>query len=351
MQIEHHPWGIARGEPARLFTLTNDRNESVGITDFGCTIVRLEAADRAGVLADVVLGYPAAEGLEHDPCFFGSVAGRFANRIAGGRFTLDGHPIVLATNDGPNHLHGGRRGFNQYPYDAETVEHDQAVGLRLSRTSPHGEEGYPGNLSVEVNYRWDNTPALTIEYSATTDAPTILNLTNHAYFNLGGHDAGSILDHSVQLIADRVVPVHADLSPLGTLAPVKGTPLDFTMSQRIGSRIDDPHDQLKRGRGYDHCYVVNGDFGVLRRAARVVEPGSGRVMEVETTQPGVQFYTGNFLDGSSQGKEGASYPHRSGFCLETQHFPDSPNHSGFPSTVLRPGETFRETTVYRFGTA
>ncbi|MEZ4710008.1 MAG: aldose epimerase family protein [Caldilineaceae bacterium] len=273
--------------------------------------------------------------------------GRNANRTAGGRFALDGVEYTLAQNNGSNHLHGGLIGFDKVVWQAAEFMHDDGVGVVLNYTSHAGEEGYPGNLAAQVTYTLNNENELRIDYAATTDAPTVVNLTNHSYFNLAG--AGTILDHVVTLIADRYTPVDETLIPTGELAPVEGTPMDFRQPTRIGDRIDQPHVQLQRGGGYDHNWVLNGTSGILRRAATVTEPSSGRRMEVSTTQPGVQFYCGNMMPEKIVGKDGKIYPRRGGLCLETQNFPNAVNQSGFPSPVLRPGERYAQTTVFRFG--
>lgn len=295
-------------------------------------------------MADVVLGYDSAEGYVNDRIYSGTIIGRYANRIARGRFTLDGVSFSLACNNGPNSLHGGDAGFHARLWDAEGV--DGAVRLRL--TSPDGAGGYPGAVHVEVTYRVDRAD-LRIEYVATSEAATVINLTNHAYFNLAGvdHEASSIVDHLMEIDASRYTPVDDTQIPTGVLAPVEGTPFDFRTAVSIGERIDADDPQLQYGGGYDHNYVLEGD-GTLQRAARVTHEPSGRVLEVWTTLPGLQFYSGNSLDGTFIGKNGVKYGRRTAFCLETQHFPDSPNHPTFPSTVLRPGETYRHTTVYRF---
>jgi aldose 1-epimerase len=298
-----------------------------------------------------VLGFSALDGYAADRSFQGALIGRFGNRIAKGRFDLDGKTYVLATNNGPNHLHGGIHGFGKKVWGARVITGPKGEALELTLLSPDGDEGYPGSLNAKVVYSLGPDNELEIDYTATTSKPTVLNLTNHTYFNLAGEGAGDILGHELLIEADRFTPVDPSLIPTGELRPVKGTPLDFTKITPIGARIDDPYEQIAKGGGYDHNFVLRGEAGTLRLAARVREPKSGRVLEVLTTQPGVQLYTGNFLDGSLTGKSGRPYTRRSAFCLETQHFPDSPNQPKFPSAVLRPGRTYRETTVFRFSVA
>jgi aldose 1-epimerase len=300
-------------------------------------------------VGDVVLGHDDLAGYLRKPSFFGCVVGRYGNRIAKGRFTLDGKTYSLATNNGPNHLHGGIKGFDKMVWKADAVATGPGAAVTFRYQSADGEEGYPGTLKAQVTYSLDDRNALTFEYAATTDKPTHVNLTQHSYFNLAG-PGGDILGHELTLEADRYTPVDATLIPLGPLAPVSGTPLDFRKSTPIGARIGADDEQIRRGGGYDHNYVVKRAGEGLVRAARVVEPTTGRTMDVETTEPGVQFYSGNFLDGTLTGKGGRTYGHRAGFCLETQHFPDSPNRPNFPSTVLKPGETYHSKTVFSFGT-
>ena len=317
----------------------------VEILTYGGIIKSLQVPDRDGNLSDVVLGFDDLPPyLTHNP-FFGCIAGRYANRIAGGRFQLDQVAYTLACNNGPNHLHGGLRGFDKVNWQAESVEAADQVALQLTYQSADGEEGYPGQLTTTVTYTLNNQGELRIDYSAITNKPTILNLTNHTYFNLAG--SGTVLDHVVMIDADRYTPVNADLIPTGALAPVTGTPFDFRTPTAIGVRIDGAHEQLRYGGGYDHNWVLNGTG--LRHAITVTEASSGRRLEVATTQPGVQFYTGNMMPDALAGKGGIEYTKRSGFCLETQHFPDSPNQPHFPSVVLRPGEQFHESTLFRFG--
>lgn len=351
MPIIQEPFGVLPdGRAALLFTLTNAYGLRARITNIGGSIVSVETPDRNGVLADVVLGFDTFDKYLTNKPHFGCMVGRFANRIAKGRFTLDGVTYQLAVNNGPNHLHGGLQGFSKKLWDAETVEYAAGCGVRLRYVSPDGEESYPGTLACTATCRLTDANELRIDYEAETDAPTIVNLTNHSYFNLAGHDAGEILDHELMINADYFTPVDASLIPTGELRPVAGTPLDFREPGRIGARIDADDEQLRLGHGYDHNYVINGALGALRFAARAVEHGSGRVMEVHTTQPGVQLYTGNMLDGTQIGKGGKPCLRRTGFCLETQHFPDSPNKPGFPSVVLRPGERYAHTTVFKFDT-
>ncbi|MBN1491687.1 MAG: galactose mutarotase [Phycisphaerae bacterium] len=337
------------GETAQLFTLTNANGMQAEITNYGGIVVRLTAPDREGKFADVVLGYETlAEYIKASP-YFGALVGRYGNRIAKGKFTLDGVEYTLATNNQENHLHGGKVGFDKALWAAEPVKTGEAVGLKLSYLSKDGEEGYPGNLQCTVHYWLTNDNELKIEYLAETDKPTVVNLTHHSYFNLAGQGCGDILSHELMINADRFTPVDAGLIPTGELQPVAGTPMDFRTPMAIGARVNQDDVQLQRGGGYDHNYVLNKDKpGAMTLAARVCEPTSGRVMEVHTTEPGLQFYCGNFLDGSNVGKGGKVYSHRYGFCLESHHFPDSPNKPDFPSVVLRPGEKYQTKTIYRF---
>jgi aldose 1-epimerase len=342
-------WGrLPDGRAVELFTLTNAQGAVAKVITLGGILTELHVPDRDGRLADVVLGFDSLNGYLGDHPHFGATTGRVANRIANGRFTLDGTDYQLACNNGPNHLHGGPQGFVKQLWQGTPVETANEVGVRLSYRSIDGEEDYPGNLDVEVTYVLTATHELRIDYSATTDAPTLCNLTNHSYFNLAGAGNGDVLQHVLTLNADRYTPSNANLIPTGELAAVKGTPMDFTQPTVIGSRFD----QLTNDpRGYDHNFVINREGEGLILAARVREVSSGRMMEVLTTEPGVQLYTGNFLDGSLIGKGGGEYTRHSGFCLETQHFPDSPNQPTFPSVVLRPGATYRQTTVHRFSAA
>ncbi len=349
MKIDKASFGkLPDGREADLYTLTNANGLQTAITNYGAIVVSLHAPDRDGKLADIVLGYPKLADYLKDTPYFGAIVGRYGNRIAKGRFTLDGAEYTLATNNDANHLHGGKIGFDKVLWDAEPFQNAHEVGLRLSYLSADGEEGYPGNLQVTVCYALTNKNELKITYDATTDKPTVVNLTHHGYWNLIGQARGDILEHELMLNADRFTPIDAGLIPTGELRPVKGTPMDFTRPTRIGARINQDDEQLGYGLGYDHNFVLNRTGEGLSLAARVYEATTGRVLEVQTTEPGVQFYSGNFLDGSNVGKGGRAYKHRYGFCLETQHFPDSPNKPEFPSVVLRPGQRYQTTTVYRF---
>jgi aldose 1-epimerase len=351
-RIERTPFGrLADGSAVEAFRLANARGFAVRVLTYGATIQAIEAPDRQGKMADVVLGYADFHDYVDKPQNFGVVVGRYGNRIAGGRFTLDGTEYRLAVNNGPNTLHGGIKGFDKQVWAVDEVRDGAETVLRLSYVSPDGEEGYPGRLETTVSYRVGGENALTIEYQATTDRATVLNLTNHSYFNLAGEGAGDVLGHLAQLDADAFTPVDETLIPTGEIRPVDGTPFDFRAATRIGDRIRDGRDeQIFFARGYDHNFVLRDRRpGVATRAARVVDPVSGRTLDVLTDQPGVQFYTANFLMGTRVGKSGRLYRQGDGFCLETQHFPDSPNHPDFPSTVLRPGEVFRSTTIFRFG--
>jgi aldose 1-epimerase len=347
MNLKQQPYGATGGgNYADLYTLSNIQGITLSLTNYGGIITTLHTPDRKGQSGDIVLGYEKLEEyLARNP-FFGCLVGRFGNRIAGGKFTLKGKEYTLAQNNGQNHLHGGTVGFDKVLWAAEPFTTPASVGVKLTYTSVDGEEGYPGNLAVTVVYTLTDTNEFQIDYNATTDQSTILNLTNHTYFNLRGE--GDILDHLMQINADSFTPVDNTLIPTGEIRPVTGTPLDFRTPTRIGERIDQKDEQLEYGGGYDQNFVVQGTPGELRVAAVVREPSSGRTLEVLTTQPGVQFYSGNMLPDLT-GKGGQAYRRRSGFCLETQHFPDSPNQPAFPSVVLEPGEKYTETTVWKFG--
>jgi aldose 1-epimerase len=352
MTIEQEPFGTTPdGTSVELFTLTNAHGLQVQITTYGGAVVSLLLPDREGKLGDVALGFETlAEYVEKSP-YFGCIAGRYANRIARGKFTLDGVAYTLAQNEGVNHLHGGERGFDKAVWRAQEKSAPDGAGLVLAYLSADGEEGYPGNLAVQVTYTLTDDDELRIDYTAATDEPTIVNLTNHTYFNLADGGAGDVLGHELMIDADAFIPVDETQIPTGELRPVASTPMDFRELTPIGARIDQDDEQLRRGLGYDHNWVLNNSNGTLALAARVQEPVTGRAMAVYTTEPGIQFYSGNFLDGTVTGKGGNVYRKRHGLCLETQHFPDSPNHPHFPSTVLRPGETYQTTTVYAFTTS
>lgn len=342
------------GREARLFILKNAAGFQADITNFGGVIARLFAPDRHGKLADVTLGFNEVAPYQTQSPYFGALIGRVGNRIAHGQFSLDGRVHTLATNNAPAglpcHLHGGKIGFDKILWAAEPTTHEGQPALRLRHTSPTGDEGYPGTLKVEVLYSLTKINGLRMDYTATTDAATPVNLTNHAYFNLRGEGQGDILDHELTLKAAHYTPVNGGLIPTGKIASVTGTPFDFTTPHQLGARIDQPDEQLQAGGGYDHNFVLDNQKGALALAATVYESSSGRVLEVLTTEPGVQLYTGNFLDGSLAAKNGGTYIRRGGFCLETQHYPDSPNQPAFPSIILRPGQTYRSTTVYQFST-
>lgn len=347
MNITQQPFGqTGAGAPVDLYTLTNDQGVAIKITNYGGIIVSLITPDRNGQPGEVTLGFDHLAGYLGAQPYFGCIVGRFANRIAQAKFTLNGVEYTLAQNNGPNSLHGGLKGFDKVVWSAQGFENDEGVGVTLTYQSQDGEEGYPGNLSVTVVYTLTNANELKIDYRATTDRPTVVNLTNHAYFNLAGR--GDILNHKMMLTADKFTPIDDTLIPTGELRPVAGTPLDFRQSTAIGARIEQADEQLRLAGGYDHNFVLDNLAGDLVLAARVHEPATGRVLEVYTTEPGIQFYSGNFLDGSISGKGGQVYQRRAGFCLETQHYPDSPNQPDFPSTVLEPGEQYRQTTVFRF---
>jgi len=339
----------ADGKTADLYTLKNKNGMQVSITNFGATVVSIMAPDKAGKAADVALGYDDLAGYELNKNYLGVLVGRYGNRIAHGKFSIDGTEYTLAKNNGDNSLHGGIKGFNKAMWEARDVSKGGEAAVEMKYVSKDGEEGYPGNLSVTVVYTLTNKNELKIDYSATTDKKTVVNLTNHTYFNLAGQGNGDILKQELMINADTFTPVDSGLIPTGELKKVDGTPFDFRKPTAIGARIDANDEQIKLGGGYDHNFVLNrkGATG-LSLAARVSDPASGRTVEVWTTEPGVQFYTGNFLDGSFKGKGGGAYQKRTAFCLETQHFPDSPNHASFPTTLLKPGEKYHTTTVYKF---
>jgi aldose 1-epimerase len=345
--IEEQPFGTTKeGKKITLYTLTNSHHMEVRAMNYGAIIVSLRVPDRKGQVADVVLGHDTLEGYFDNSPHLGGLVGRYANRIANGSFSLDGVKYSLPKNNGPNTLHGGIKGFDQAVWQGTPLKGQ--AGVAFSYLSPDGEEGFPGNLKVKVSYSLTEANELVITYEATTDKPTVLNLSQHSYFNLAGEGAGDILNHEAMINADRFTPVDSTMIPTGELRPVKGTPLDFRTQTKVGARIDDNYEQLVLGKGYDHNFVINRKAEGLVLAARAYEPVSGRVMEISTDQPGVQFYTGNFLDGTVTGKQGHVYKQRYGLCFETQHFPDSPNHREFPSAVLRPGQTFHSRTILKF---
>jgi aldose 1-epimerase len=334
------------GSKVEIFTLEEGTTKA-RIMTYGARLVSLEVPDRTGKVADIVLGYDSFKPYTEDPkSYFGSIVGRYGNRIAHASFSLDGTSYKLPANDGTNTLHGGLVGFDKRLWHGQAIPH----GVELRLVSKDGDQGFPGTLTARVRYTLE-ARALKVEYFVTTDKNTVLNLTNHSYFNLAGEGQGDILNHLVTIPADRFTPVDSNLIPTGELAPVAGTPLDFHKATAIGARINDDHEQMKLGMGYDHNYVLNGEMGALQEAAVVMEPTTGRVLTVMTTQPGVQFYSGNFLDGTLHGKKGHVYARRTGFCLETQHFPDTPNHPKFPTSELKPGETYHYVTIFKFSTA
>lgn len=341
---------MSDGRDVKLITLRNKDGMEVAVTNYGAIVQSIVVPDRDGEFADITLGFDTLDGYLGDDPYFGAVVGRYANRIANGKFSIGAAEYTLAVNNGPNALHGGIKGFDKVLW--EVLSEDIASSVTMRYVSADGEEGYPGTLTTTVVYTLTDENELRIDYSATSDKPTPVNLSNHSYFNLTGSGNGDVLNHEIMIVADYFTPVDGTLIPLGTLRPVDGTPFDFRHPTAIGERIDDSDVQLEHGLGYDHNWVLNRDNEdeSLIMAASVYEPHSGRVMEVFTTEPGLQFYTGNFLDGSIIGKGGKSYGHRNGFCMETQHYPDSPNQPDFPSTILSPGGVYQSTTIYRFST-
>lgn len=346
--VTRAPYGtMPDGTPVEAFTLTNTNGVRLTAITLGGIITELHVPDRNGTMGDIVLGFSNLDGYVKDHPFFGAIIGRYGNRIGKAQFSLDGQTYTLAANNGANHLHGGIKGFDKVVWNAAPAA--SGVGVVFTRRSTDGEEGYPGNLDVTVTYTLTDQNALVVDYAATTDKATPVNLTQHSYFNLAGR--GPIGGHVLHLNADRYTPVDEGLIPTGAMDAVEGTPFDFRTPTAIGDRIDGAHQQLVYGKGYDHNWVLTRQGAGLQLAARVTEPTSGRTLEISTTEPGIQFYAGNFLDGTLTGKGGEVYAHRSGFCLETQHYPDSPNQSAFPSTILRPGERYTSQTVFTFGVA
>jgi aldose 1-epimerase len=347
--ITREPFGQTKdGVAVHLFTLRNGHGAEARISNYGGLVISLKVPDRNGKMGDVVLGYDNLAGYLKDSPYFGAMIGRYGNRIAKGKFTLDGKEYHLAINNGPNALHGGKKGFDKVVWEPKIRTTPEGPVLELHYVSRDGEEGYPGNLTVTAAYRLTDDNGLRLDYTATTDKDTVVNLTQHSYFNLAGH--GDNLHHVVMINADKFTPVDSTLIPTGELRPVEGTPFDFRKPTPIGARINQDDEQLKFGNGYDHNWVLNKQPGQLSLAARVYEPTSGRVLEVFSTEPGLQFYTANFLDGKITGKGGWNYKFRSAFCMEPQHFPDSPNHPEFPTTELKPGETYRHTLIFKFST-
>jgi len=349
-RVSRAPFGqLPDGRRVELFALTNAHGIEVRAMTYGAIITSIQTPDRSGKRADIVLGFDSLGGYLGGSPYFGAVVGRYANRIARGQFTLDGVTYHLARNNGPNSLHGGARGFDKVRWSGEPFESDSTAGVTFRYESPDGEEGYPGTVSVRVTYTLTDADDLIIEYEAATTKATPINLSQHTYWNLHGDGAGDILAHVLTLNASAFTPVDSTLIPTGQIAPVAGTPFDFRTATAIGARINAANEQLRFGRGYDHNWVIGqANPGTLTHAARLEDPVSGRTLDISTTEPGVQFYSGNFLDGTLNGKDGRPYAHRSGLCLETQHFPDSPNHANFPSTILRPGQRYASRTVITF---
>jgi len=338
------------GVAVNIHTLVNKNGMAFDVIDYGATITAIRVPDQNGKCGDVALGFTNLADYEAKSPYFGCAVGRYGNRIAKGKFTLGGQTYTLATNNGPNALHGGLKGFDKVVWNGQASKTAAGPAVTFTHVSKDGDEGYPGTLTMKMVYTLTDANEIRLDYTATTDKDTVVNLTNHSYFNLAGQGQGDILGHLLLLNAEHFTPVDATLIPSGELRPVKGTPFDFTKPVAIGARIAQDDEQLKFGGGYDHNWVLEREDGGLCLAARVTEPTSGRVMEVFTTEPGVQFYCGNFLDGTLTGKDGKVYKHRYGFCLETQHYPDSPNHPNFPPTTLKPGQTYQTTTVYKFST-
>ena len=339
---------LPNGVKIYAYTLTNSKGMSATIINYGATVVRLQVPDRNGKIQDVILGYDDLNAYENGQSYFGGLIGRYANRIEKGQFTLDGKTYQIPVNDQGNALHGGTIGFNKRVWKATILKNARVPSLEMNYISPNGEEGFPGRLDVHVTYSVTDNNELKIQYRATTNKPTVLNLTSHCYFNLSGEPTSSILDETVMINADKFTPTDSLSIPTGQIESVKGTPFDFLKPIDVGARINEDNTQLKYAHGYDDNWVLNGESGKLRQAATVYDPKSGRLMEVLTTEPGIQFYTGNYLNESIVGKGGVRYRYRCALCLETQHYPDSPNHKSFPSTELKPGRVYKQTTIYKF---
>ena len=337
------------GRGIDLITIRNAKKTEIRFITYGGIVLSIKTPDTAGVLDDITLGYDTAQPYLTNPTYFGAIIGRYANRIAKAKFSLDGKTYMLPANNGVNSLHGGR-GWDHAVWTADPFQRADGVGAVLTLTSPDDDQGYPGEVKAKVTYTLTEANEFKVTYEATTSKPTVINLTQHTYFNLAGSKATDILGHRLMINADKYTPVDDTLIPTGQLAPVEGTPFDFRKETPIGERIEGQNEQLVRGKGYDHNWVLNRTGAGLELAAHVDEPITGRALDITTTEPGIQFYSGNFLDGTIKGKAGRVYPHRSGFCLETQHYPDSPNHPAFPSTTLKPGEIYRSETVFKFST-
>jgi len=351
MNIQKETFGKINEKVVDLYTLTNTNQVEMKITNYGGIVTSFKIPDKNGILEDVVLGYDNLEGYLKANPYFGAIIGRYGNRIGNATFTLDGKKFSLAKNDGANNLHGGVKGFDKVVWEAETITGRASVSLKLYYLSKDNEGGFPGNLNVNVIYTLTNDNTFRIDYTAITDRPTIVNLTHHTYWNFAGNGSGEILNHKLMVHADTFTPIDKSLITTGDISSVKGTPMDFRTPKTIGDEIDDDYEQLKFAGGYDHNWVLNKtDDGIITLAATVYDPMSGRFMEIHTTEPGIQFYSGNLLDGSIVGKKDNIYEFRNGFCLETQHYPDSPNKPDFPSVVLRPGETYSSTTIHKFST-
>jgi len=350
--IEKKDFGkTGNGETTYLFTMTNANGMKVSITNFGGIITHLFVPDKNGKTDDVVLGFDSLDGYLGDVPYFGAIIGRYGNRIAEGKFELNGEEYNLAINNEPNNLHGGNEGFDKVIWNYKTIEDENKPGLKLTYLSKDGEEGFPGNLSVAVVYYLTNDNEIIIEYEAETDKPTVCNLTNHSYFNLKDGGKSKILDHILKINSGKITPVNENLIPGRSYLDVENTPFNFTEPKKIGADINSDHEQIIRAGGYDHNFALNGKENEMKFAAKVYEPVTGRILEVYTTEPGIQLYSSNFLDGSLKGKNNIVYDKRCAFCLETQHYPDSPNNPEFPSTVLNPGEKYRTTTIYKFSAA